>query len=180
MKFHPTEIPGVDIIELNLMKDERGSFVKTFNEDVFNKAKGISLNWRESFYSISKNNVIRGMHFQVPPYDNTKIVYAVSGKIRDVVLDIRKSSPAFGKHISIELSDETARAVYIPSGCAHGFSSLTDNAIVVYMQTSVYSADHDKGILWNSFGMDWGVKDPVLSPRDRTFPTFEMFDTPFI
>lgn len=120
------------------------------------------------------------MHFQVPPYENTKIVYAVSGKIMDVVLDIRKSSPAFGKYISVELSGETARAVYVPSGCAHGFLSLTDNAIVVYMQTSVYSAEHDKGILWNSFGMDWGVKDPVLSPRDHTFPTFEMFDTPFV
>lgn len=180
MKFHPTEIPGVDIIELNLMKDERGSFVKTYNEDVFKSARGLSLSWRESFYSISRKNVIRGMHFQVPPYDNTKIVYAASGKIMDVVLDIRKSSPAFGKYMSVELSGEMARAVLIPSGCAHGFLSLTDNAIVVYMQTSVYSADHDKGILWNSFGMDWGINNPVLSSRDRTFPTLEMFDTPFI
>ena len=179
MKFQPTQLPGVYTIALHPLEDERGVFVKTYNEDVFKSQTGAALDWRESFYSVSKKNVIRGMHFQVPPFDNTKIVYVTAGKIRDVVLDICQSSPAFGRHIAVELSADRADAIYIPVGCAHGFLSLTDNATVIYLQTSVYSAQHDKGILWNSFGMDWGVTDPVLSPRDRTFPALAAFETPF-
>ena len=179
MKFQPTQLPGVYTIGLNQLKDERGVFVKTYNEDVFKSETGAALNWRESFYSVSKKNVIRGMHFQTPPFDNTKIVYVAAGKIRDVVLDIRRSSPAFGRHIAVELSADRVDAIYIPAGCAHGFLSLTDNATVIYLQTSVYSAQHDKGILWSSFGMNWGVTDPVLSPRDRAFPALAAFETPF-
>lgn len=179
MKFQPTQLPGVYTIGLNQQEDERGVFVKTYNEDVFKSEAGAALDWRESFYSVSKKNVIRGMHFQVPPFDNTKIVYVTAGKIRDVVLDIRQSSPAFGRHIAVDLSADRADAIYIPAGCAHGFLSLTDNATVIYLQTSVYSAQHDKGILWSSFGMNWGVTDPVLSPRDRAFPALATFETPF-
>ncbi|MFY9387489.1 MAG: dTDP-4-dehydrorhamnose 3,5-epimerase family protein [Smithellaceae bacterium] len=179
MKFQPTQLPGVYTIGLNQQEDERGVFVKTYNEDVFKSEAGAALDWRESFYSVSKKNVIRGMHFQVPPFDNTKIVYVTAGKIRDVVLDIRRSSPAFGRHIAVDLSADRADAIYIPAGCAHGFLSLTDNATVIYLQTSVYSAQHDKGILWSSFGMNWGVTDPVLSPRDRAFPALATFETPF-
>lgn len=179
MKFQQTQLPGVYTIGLDQLKDERGVFVKTYHAEIFQTATGAPLNWRESFYSVSGKNVIRGMHFQVPPFDNTKIVYVTAGKIKDVVLDIRKSSPTYGHYISIDLSADAAGAVLIPAGCAHGFLSLADKTIVVYMQTSVYSQEHDMGILWNSFGMDWGIDNPVLSPRDRTFPSLEAFKTPF-
>lgn len=179
MKFYETEICGVYVIELNLFKDERGFFVKTFNEDVFKDTMMLSLNVKESFYSISKKNVIRGMHFQTPPYDNKKLVYVASGKIKDVVLDIRRNSPSFGKHLLFEMAEVKPLAIYIPAGCAHGFLSQEDNSIAVYMQTTVYSADHDKGILWSSFGLNWGISDPVISQRDNSFPRLDEFESPF-
>lgn len=178
MKFAKTDLEGVYIIEPKVIGDSRGQFVKTFHEQTFN-AHGLRSDFRESFYSTSPKNVIRGMHFQIPPQDHAKLVYVVAGKILDVVLDIRKNSPTYGKNVSVELSDDNKKSIYIPSGFAHGFCVLSDEATVVYMQTTMHSPRHDTGIRWDSFGMDWGIKSPIMSQRDREFSTLKEFESPF-
>ncbi len=175
MKITKTKLSGVFIIEPNVFQDERGKFIKIFNKDIFKKYK-MAFNFEEGYYSISKRNVLRGMHFQTPPKDHSKLVYVTSGAILDVILDIRKGSPTYGKYISIELSDKNHKVVYIPRGFAHGFLSLKNNSCVIYSQTTTYSPEHDSGIKIDSFGMKWSVKNPIISKRDQNFPTFEKYE----
>ncbi len=118
------------------------------------------------------------MHFQIPPHDHYKLVYVTKGKILDVILDIRSTSPSFGMSISFELN-EAGDSVLIPKGCAHGFMALSDEATVVYNVSSVYNSEADKGIKWNSFGFDWPVVEPVISDRDNNFILFSDFISPF-
>ena len=178
MKFTDTNIHGVKAIKLNAHSDKRGIFVKTFHSGLFAE-HGIKTSFKESFYSVSAKDVIRGMHFHLPPHAHDKLVYVVSGKITDVVLDLRKKSPTYGRYISEEMSSENRKAIYIPAGCAHGFLSLEDNSIVMYEQSSLYDHKADAGILWNSFGMNWGVTSPIISERDGSFTAFGSFDSPF-
>lgn len=168
MELEKTFIEGLQVIHLNKINDNRGSFTKMFNEDFF-RSNDLRIDLKESYFSVSNKDVIRGMHFQTPPAEHTKLVFVNAGSIVDVVLDIRKNSPTFGKYFSTSISADKPKLVYIPVGCAHGFLSLEDNTIVSYMQTSVYNKDCDKGIRYNSFGFDWNVKAPVLSNRDETF-----------
>ncbi len=178
LKIIDTEFESLKIIETYLFIDERGKFGKTFNSKLFS-SYNMYPNFKEFFYSISGKDVIRGMHFQIPPFENEKIVFVVKGEIIDVVLDMRKSSKTFGKYFSIELSDENGKALYIPKGFAHGFKGIKDENIVCYLTTSVYSKEHDQGIKWDSFGFDWNCKTPVISERDQRFPAFEEFKSPF-
>ncbi len=179
MKILNTEISGLKVIEPNIFEDNRGKFVKTFNDSFF-KEIGIDIDIKESYYSISKKDVIRGMHFQIPPYEHMKIVYVTYGKILDVILDIRKGSPSYGNTFSIELSSKNGKILVIPSGLAHGFKSLENNTNVSYLQTSVYSAEHDYGIRYDSFNFDWKCKNKNLSQRDLSFPLFKDFNSPFV
>lgn len=172
MEFYETEIEGAKLIKCNIFKDARGVFCKTFNKDIFESAR-IHTEIQESYYSISKKDVIRGMHFQIPPYDHDKIVYVTNGKILDVVLDIRKSSPTYKKYISVELTDDNGLMLFIPKGCAHGFRALEDNTMVVYNVSTVYSSEHDCGVKYDSFGMDWGIKNPIISERDMSFQSID-------
>ena len=176
MLIEETFIPGLKLIHLNKFTDDRGSFLKVFNEEFFAE-KGLEMNFKESYYSISNKNVIRGMHFQIPPFEHTKLVYLNQGKIVDVVLDIRKNSPTYEQYFSIELNTISPILVYIPVGCAHGFHSLEDHTIVTYLQSSVYDKSCDKGIKYNSFKMDWVIENPTLSDRDINFP--ELSNTNF-
>jgi dTDP-4-dehydrorhamnose 3,5-epimerase len=178
MKVVTTDINGVFIIETSPFEDQRGFFVKTFNKDMF-LGLGLETEFTESFYSLSKKDVIRGMHFHLPPKDHYKLIYVTNGSIIDVVLDLRKESATYGKHIHIELSQKNSKMIYIPVGCAHGFLSLEDNTCTVYMQTGMYSKEHDYGIHPLSFGMQWGVQSPILSERDKKFETLEEFKSPF-
>lgn len=178
MKINPTKIPGMFIIETDSFTDDRGVFIKTFHEDTF-KEFGIRVDFKESFYSISKKNVIRGMHFHLPPKEHAKLVYVTRGAVLDVVLDLRKESPTYGEHVSVEISDENHAMTYIPAGCAHGFLSLKDDTCMVYLQTGVYDKECDTGITHDSFGMQWPVKNPTLSKRDKEFVTFDNFESPF-
>lgn len=168
MKFINTEIEGVKIIESNLFEDNRGAFLKIFNEDVF-KENGIEFEIKESYYSTSNKDVIRGMHFQLPPYDHDKLVNVISGKIIDIILDLRQKSNTYRKYISIELSADNNRAVFIPRGCAHGFKSIVDNTIVMYNVSTVYNNKFDSGVRWDSFGFEWEVDKPIVSDRDNSF-----------
>lgn len=178
MHIEQTFIPGLKLIHLNEFKDNRGSFIKVFNADFFAE-NGLETNFKESYYSISAKNVIRGMHFQTPPAEHTKLVYLNQGKILDVVLDIRKASPTYGQHFSIELNTENPILIYIPIGCAHGFLSLEDHTMVTYLQTSCYDKECDAGISWNSFGMEWKIKNPIISERDNSFIKFETYNSQF-
>jgi len=179
MKFNITKLEGVYIIDSYKFADERGTFIKTYH-DVKYKEAGISYELKESFYTISKKDVIRGMHFQVPPFDYSKLVYVIEGEVIDVILDLRKGAPTYGKHISVQLSGENARQVYIPEGFAHGFATLSCHAKVIYLQSKVHAPQYDLGIRWNSFGMNWGIKSPILSRRDQLFPTLDEFNAPFL
>ncbi|MEQ9886776.1 MULTISPECIES: dTDP-4-dehydrorhamnose 3,5-epimerase [Pectobacterium] len=171
MKINATNLDGIYEIDNKLFKDERGFFVKTFHAPTFIE-NGLEGDFTESFYSTSHKGVLRGMHFQLPPYDHTKLVYCVSGEILDVVVDIRIGSKTFGEYFSTTLSSEKANALYIGRGYAHGFLALSESATMVYMTSTVHAPDHDSGIRWDSFGFDWNGKDVkyIISQRDLNFP----------
>lgn len=179
MKWIETPLTGLRILEPQMFKDHRGHFIKIFNESFF-KANGLDIVVKESYYSISNKDVIRGMHFQTPPHDHLKIIYVPQGRILDVILDIRKNSPTYGKFFTIELSCTNAKAAVIPSGMAHGFRALEENTNVTYLQTSCYAAEHDSGVHYNSFGFDWEISNPIVSARDEMFSNFKTFDSPFV
>jgi len=178
MEFTETKIRGVYIIDAHSHQDDRGVFAKIFHKDEFKKKK-INFTLRESFYSVSKKNVIRGMHFHLPPKDHAKLIYVTAGEILDVVLDLRNGSPTYGKHISVKLSAENRKSIFVPTGCAHGFLSLKDNTCTTYLQSSTYSKEHDTGVRFDSFNMDWQVKKPILSQRDKQFMGLGEFVSPF-
>lgn len=176
-EFEPI-LNGAYIITLPAFYDDRGSFVKTFHETTLAE-KGIRFNLKESYFSFSKKDVIRGMHFQLPPHQHAKVVYCPQGAILDVIIDLRKDSPTYKQYVATELSADNHKAYYIPVGFAHGFKSLTDDAITYYLVSSEYSKEHDTGILYNSFGFDWGVEQPIISERDLSFPKLEEWSSVF-
>ncbi len=178
MKKIATDFEGLFILETNNFQDERGGFQKLFNYDFF-KENGLDCDFKEFYYSVNKINVIRGMHFQIPPYDHAKVVYVSRGRIKDVVVDLRKRQPTYGKCFSAELNDQKGQYLYIPKGFAHGFVSLEEGSIVNYAQTSCYSKEHDCGIDVMSIGFDWEVNDFIRSGRDLTFETLKAFQSPF-
>lgn len=176
VKIEETILDGVYIISNFNATDDRGLFVKTYNKELFD-AQNIDFEIKESYFSVSKKNVIRGMHFQLPPYDHSKLVYVPAGGIIDVVVDLRKNSKTFKQYISVELSAENKKSIFITKGLAHGFKSLVNNTITVYNVETGYSASHDQGIHLNSFGFDWNIDYPILSERDKSFSTMDSFLT---
>lgn len=178
MKLINTDIIGVYIIEQIQKKDDRGSFVKMFQKSFFQE-NNLEYNFSESYYTRSKEDVIRGMHFQLPPHDHAKLITVITGTITDVILDLRKSSPTYKKYFEVELSRENRKSIYIPKGCAHGFGVLSETAITYYMVTSEYTPGHDHGIRYNSFGYDWIIENPIISERDKKLNSFSDFKSPF-
>jgi len=178
MKISELKIPGCFLITPNIIEDERGSFVKTFHINEFERSD-IFFQPKEEFFSFSKKNVIRGLHFQVPPYQHNKLVYCPKGKVIDFFCDLRKSSPSYGKSLKVELSADTSNVLYLPSGIAHGFLSLTNNSLMVYKTDCVYNPESDKGLLWSSINLNLDVSTPLLSDRDLSFPSFLDFESPF-
>jgi len=178
--MNKTDLPlaGAFVVDPAVARDERGSFVKTFHADTFARF-GVQPHFVEEFYSVSAKDVVRGMHFQRPPHDHAKLVCCLRGAVRDVLLDLRTSSPTFGRAVSVDLTAENRRVLYLPTGFAHGFRSLEQDSLVLYKTTAVYSQAHDTGIRWDSFGFDWGVATPVVSARDRAFPSLAGFVSPF-
>lgn len=160
------------------ISDERGSFVKTFHRDVFLEHH-LPVQFAEEYYSVSGNGVLRGLHFQLPPHDQIKIVYCLSGEVMDVVVDLRVGSPTYGDYRIFQLSAEKANMVYIPKGLAHGFFVSKEPAIVMYKASAVYAPDSDCGIHWNSLGIPWPDKAPIISERDSQFPPLHQFVSPF-
>jgi dTDP-4-dehydrorhamnose 3,5-epimerase len=176
--LRPSKIAGCFELQPKVFEDARGRFVKIFHEQAF-KEQGLETNFVEEYYSVSYKNVIRGMHFQLPPMDHVKMVYCVQGEVLDAVVDLRIGSPTYGEYALFELSAAKANSIYIPKGMAHGFCVRSEQAIMVYKVSSIYSPAHDAGILWDSLGIAWPMKDAILSARDRGFLALGQFESPF-
>ncbi|MCS7076209.1 MAG: dTDP-4-dehydrorhamnose 3,5-epimerase [Bacteroidia bacterium] len=180
MKIHTTPIPDVWVIEPQVFSDSRGYFFESYHRDKF-KQLGINANFIQDNESLSHKNIVRGLHFQAPPYAQGKLVRVAQGKVYDVCVDIRKNSPTYGKYFGIELSAENHLMLWIPEGFAHGFSVLEDNTLFLYKCTNIYHRGTEGGILWNdpTLGIDWKVDNPIVSEKDKQLPTFDAFISPF-
>lgn len=135
--------------------------------------------WQEEYSTSSRKGALRGMHFQTPPAALAKLVFCLSGAVLDVVVDIRRGSPTYGKHLAVELSPEAEIGLYVPEGFAHGYLSLQEGSVVYYRTTHGYAPANDLGISWDSFGFQWPVEGPIMSERDRNQPRLEGFNSPF-
>lgn len=180
--FKRLNIPDLILIEPTVFSDARGFFMETYKYDDFVKI-GISSFFVQDCFSLSiKKGIIRGLHYQNSPMEQGKLVRVSFGEIFDVAVDIRKGSPYYGKWASVILSAENKKALYIPAGFAHGFCALTDVSAVAYKYTQTYSEQHYRGVVWNDpdIGIDWPVKEPILSDKDSKLPTLEKADNNLI
>jgi dTDP-4-dehydrorhamnose 3,5-epimerase len=172
MQVIETKLEGVKVIEPKVFQDQRGFFMESYNKETFNKA-GISYYFIQDNHSLSAEaGVIRGLHYQLNPKAQTKLVRVVSGAIYDVVVDIRKSSKTFGQWVGFILSESNKRQLIVPRGFAHGFCTLVPNTEVLYKVDELYSPENDRGILWNDpeLGIDWPTSNPTLSDKDKVHP----------
>ena len=179
MKIIHTKVEGVLEIRQIPKIDARGSFLKIWEFESWLNA-GLPVRWSEVYVTKSKKNVLRGMHFQVPPADHEKTVTVLDGEILDVALDIRRSSKTYGKYFSKILSADSPVVIFLPKGLAHGFLVLSTSATVLYHTTSAYSPEKDGGIRWDTFHFPWPQINPILSARDQSHPSFDCFQSPFL
>ena len=175
MNISHTELPGVLILRPDVFKDDRGSFLESYNRQR-HTSNGLSFDWVQDNLSSSRYGVVRGLHYQLEPHAQAKIVQAVWGRIRDVVVDMRKGSPTFGRHLSVDLDSEERTQILIPKGFAHGFSVLSDTAVVMYKTDAYYHKVSESGIRYDDpeLGIDWGVPSDsiIVSPKDVELPFF--------
>lgn len=168
MNVTETCLPGVLVLEPRIFRDDRGFFFETFNLARMVEL-GVPAEWKQDNFSLSKKNVIRGLHYQIGQPQG-KLVRVVAGAARDVIVDLRKSSPTFGKHTTVELNGEGSRMVWIPAGFGHGFAALTETVALSYKVTDYYSPKEERTVLWNdpALGIDWGVAadEAILSAKD--------------
>jgi dTDP-4-dehydrorhamnose 3,5-epimerase len=180
MQVERTEIPGVLLITPKRYSDHRGFFSETFNQRLFQAAE-LNLSFVQDNQSLSVDRgVLRGLHYQLEPKAQDKLVRVIHGAILDIAVDIRPNSPTFGKHVSAVISQENWQQILVPKGFAHGFVTLEPNTEVVYKVTDYYSPEHERGILWDDpdLGIDWGItpSQVILSDRDRVHPRFKEAD----
>ena len=182
MQIEPTALPGVLILTPRVFPDPRGFFLESYNAEVWRK-EGIATTFIQDNHSQSTRGTLRGLHFQLPPAAQVKVLRVVRGAVWDVAVDIRTGSPTFGRWVGVELSADNFRQLYIPVGFAHGFCVLSDVAEVLYKTSAVYSPTHERGIAWNDpqLAIAWPVTDPLLSDRDRRAPSLADYlaGTPF-
>ncbi|MBN1120913.1 MAG: dTDP-4-dehydrorhamnose 3,5-epimerase [Anaerolineae bacterium] len=179
--IRPLNLEGVYEITLNPHGDKRGYFVETYRAEFF-AAHGLQTEWVQENQSLStRKGVIRGLHFQKPPYAQAKLVRAVIGTVFDVFVDLRKDSPTYGQWGGVELTAEKFNMVYIPRGFAHGFCTLTADVMAAYKVDEYFNAESEDGLMWNdpAVGIAWPCADPLLSGRDQKWGPFEAFESPF-
>ena len=181
MVITKSKIEGLFIIEPRVFEDTRGVFYETFNEKIFKEKTGVELSFCQDNESISKKNVLRGLHFQNPPFAQGKLVRVVSGRVIDIAVDIRKSSKTYGQYESIELSAENKKQFWIPPGFAHGFVALEDNSIFNYKCTNYYNPNSERTIQWNDpiLNIDWQINSPIISEKDQKGIDFTTFVSEF-
>ena len=182
MKFIKTAIPDVYIIEPSVFGDERGYFLESFNLEKF-KENIYPINFVQDNESKSSKGVLRGLHFQKPPFEQAKLVRCIEGLVIDVAVDIRRGSPTYGKHVAIELSGENKRQLFVPKGFAHGFSVLSESAVFAYKVDNIYAPAFDAGIRYDDkeLNIHWGLPEEgvQLSVKDENLSFFKDFDSPF-
>jgi dTDP-4-dehydrorhamnose 3,5-epimerase len=175
LKFTPQSILDVVLIEPTVHGDNRGYFVETFRQDLFEAAVGYQVNFIQDNESKSAKGVLRGLHYQLPPYTQAKLVRVIKGSVLDVAVDIRKSSSTFGQHITAELTSENKHQLFVPHGFAHGFIVLSDSATFAYKVDNYYAPKHDRGIAFDDkdLAIDWKLPLEILqlSDKDRTHPS---------
>jgi len=171
MKFHDTNLPGVLVVEPTVFDDPRGYFYEAYHRDKFAEA-GIDFSFVQDNHSHSTKGTIRGLHYQLDPHAQGKLVRTIAGEIFDVAVDIRPTSPTFRKWVGVVLSAENKRQLWVPPGFAHGLCALSDTVDVIYKCTSLYAPEYERSIIWNDpdIGIDWPVKAPLLSTRDLAAP----------
>ncbi len=174
MKLISTKIKDVYIIEPTVFGDERGYFFESFNAQKFNEAIGREVNFVQDNQSMSGANIVRGLHFQNPPYAQGKLVRVIEGEVIDVAVDIRKDSPTYGEHVAVKLTGENKRMLWIPEGFAHGFSSLKEGTIFAYKCTNYYHKESEGSIAWNDkdLGIEWGIEESLTSEKDERAQNF--------
>ena len=182
MKFIKTDIPDVYILEPTIFGDNRGYFLESFNKYKFEEVIG-KVSFIQDNESKSSKGVLRGLHFQKPPYAQAKLLRCIKGKVMDIAVDIRKGSPTYGKHIAVELSGENKRQLFIPKGMAHGFSVLKENTVFAYKVDNIYIPEYDSGIRYDDkdLDLDWCLNENeiILSAKDQNLPCLKDFDSPF-
>ena len=173
--FIPQSIPDVILIEPTIHRDNRGYFIETFRQDLFEEAVGSKVNFTQDNESKSTKGVLRGLHYQLPLHTQAKLVRVIEGSVLDVAVDIRKSSPTFGQHVSVTLTALNKQQLFVPHGFAHGFVVLSESATFAYKVDNYYSPDHDRGIAFNDevLAIDWQLplKLLQLSAKDKTYPS---------
>ncbi len=183
MKFIPTDIADVIVIEPKVHGDSRGYFVETFRQDKLEAFLGYKVNFCQDNESKSSKGVLRGLHYQLAPAAQTKLVRVIQGRVLDVAVDIRKGSPTFGKHVAVELSAENKRQLFIPRGFAHAFVVLEDDTVFAYKVDNYYSPQNDRGIFFNdeALGIDWMLNSDMfnLSDKDKNQPLLNETDDLF-
>ncbi len=180
MQITTTPIEGLLVVQPKVFGDHRGYFMETYNEGAF-RAAGLPTDFVQDNQSFSGKGILRGLHFQAPPYAQGKLVRVIRGAVLDVALDLRKSSATYGKHFSIRLTEENKTMVWIPPGFAHGFLTLVEETLFAYKVTGLYNKESEGGILWNDpdLGIEWGIDQPVLSEKDLILPRLVDFNSPF-
>lgn len=182
MKKLQTNLPGAFILEPKVYGDHRGFFMESFNESVFHEL-GIDVKFVQDNHSLSQaSGTLRGLHYQLSGKAQTKLVRVTRGAIYDVIVDIRKGSPTYGKWQGFILSAENKRQLLVPKGFAHGFCTILDNTEVQYKVDELYSPEHDRGLAWNDImlAIDWPTNDPVLSAKDEKHPSFSEAENNFV
>lgn len=180
MKIKETGFEGLIEVEPEIYSDHRGYFFEAYNQAKF-LSHGLCTAYIQDNQSMSSANVLRGLHFQVPPFEQGKLVRAITGRVLDVVVDLRKNQPTYGQHYKCLLDSRTSNMLWIPPGFAHGFLTLEDNTIFFYKCTQLYNRESDRSLFWNDpdLGIDWGVSNPIVSEKDSKAPRFNIFDSPF-
>ena len=169
------------VLKPKVYKDERGYFYESFNEKVFESLAGIKVNFNQDNQSYSSKGTLRGLHFQIPPKAQAKLVSALKGEILDIAVDIRKNSLTYGKWISQILSENNHKSLYIPEGFAHGFCVLSEKASVLYKVSQEFSSEHERGINWcdSDLKIPWSIEKPIISKKDSVLPFLKNIDSYF-
>ena len=182
MKVTQTKISDLIIIEPTVFGDARGYFLESYNKKKFEEVVG-KTSFVQDNESKSSKGVLRGLHFQKPPFEQAKLVRCIEGEVLDVAVDIRKNSKTYGEHVAVLLSGENKRQLFVPRGFAHGFVVLSDSATFAYKVDNIYAPDHDAGIRWNDkeLNIQWGleVSEVMVSKKDAELPCFSKFKSPF-
>lgn len=181
MEVRQTELQDLLILQPQVFGDSRGYFFESYNENTLKSIIGDQYRFVQDNQSLSSKGVLRGMHFQVPPHEQGKLVRVIKGAVYDVSVDIRKNSPTYGQHFGMELSEENQTMLWIPPGFAHGFLTLRDETIFFYKCTGFYAKQAEQGIMWNDpdLGIEWNAENPILSQKDGEQTKFADFKSPF-